>query len=242
MTGVPETTVCGMPISAGAARVMAQARLSRNSVPESMFRAGSGQPYKGKGEREMSRIGYTRVSTAEQHPEAQAARLREAGARRIFTDHGVSGRLASRPGWDECLAYLRPGDTLIVVRLDRIGRSLRNLLDVVSDLGQRGVDLIVLDQQLDTSTPSGRLVFSVLAALSEFEADLIRERTMDGLAAARARGRNGGRPAKLTPRQVEIARTLYAAGGQTVAEIGQALGAGRSTVYRALNGGKAVAR
>jgi DNA invertase Pin-like site-specific DNA recombinase len=135
----------------------------------------------------MARIGYARVSTTDQHPDAQAARLREDGCVQVFTDHGVTGKLASRLQWDACRTFLRQGDALVVVKLDRVGRSVANLIEVVSDLGARGVDLIVLDQAIDTSTPTGRMLFHVLAAIAEFERDLIAERTRDGLAAARER-------------------------------------------------------
>src|SRR5271165_6072565 len=136
-------------------------------------------------------IGYERVSRLDQHREAQAARLREHGCVRIFTDHGVTGTKASRRQWDKCLDHLRQGDTLVTVRLDRIGRSMANLIEVVQLLAERGVDLVVLDQAIDTTTPAGRLMFHVLGSLAEFERDLIAERTRDGLAAARAR--HGGK-------------------------------------------------
>jgi len=158
----------------------------------------------------------------------------------VFTDRGVSGMLARRPQWDACLAYLRPGDVLVTIRLDRIGRSLRNLLEVMNDLGERGIDLKVIDQPIDTTTPGGRLIFAVLAAIAEFERDLIRERTMDGLAAARARGRVGGRKRKLTDAQVSLARRLYdevADDGRrahTVQHIADVLKVDRTTVYRSL--------
>jgi DNA invertase Pin-like site-specific DNA recombinase len=188
----------------------------------------------------MTLVGYNRVSTADQHPEAQSDRLTAAGCERVFTDKGVSGMLARRPQWDKCLEYLRPGDVLVTIRLDRIGRSLRNLLEVMTDLGERGIDLKVLDQEVDTTTPSGRLIFAVLAAIAEFERDLIRDRTMDGLAAARARGRVGGRKRKLTDAQVQLARRLYDETGDdgkrahTVQHIADMLKVDRTTVYRAL--------
>lgn len=190
----------------------------------------------------MTKCGYARVSTRDQHPEAQQDRLTAAGCRpeHVYVDHGVSGKLASRPEWDKCLAYLREGDVLVTVKLDRIGRSLKNLIEVVDLLKERGVDLIVLDQNIDTTTPTGKLIFHVLAAISEFERDLIRERTMDGLAAARARGHTGGRQPALRPDQRLRARRLYEmtdADGRrehTVAEIATILKVSRQTVYRAL--------
>lgn len=113
------------------------------------------------------------MSRLDQHPEAQAARLREYGCARIVTDHGVSGVKASRPQWDRCLDHLRQGDTLVTVRLDRLGRSLKHLIEVVQLLGGRGVDLVVLDQSIDTTTPASRLVFHVIGAIAEFERDPI---------------------------------------------------------------------
>ena len=194
----------------------------------------------------MARIGYSRVSMDEQHPEAQEDRLRAEGCEEVFTDKGISGKLARRPKWDLCLAYLRRGDVLVTVRLDRIGRSVGNLIEVVRDLDARGIDLLVLDQAIDTTTPSGRLIFHVMAAIAEFERDLIRERTMDGLAAARARGRVGGRKPKLSPKQLKVAREMYDAKGQdgirlhTVAEIAHVLGTTRQTIYRSLERAEAV--
>jgi DNA invertase Pin-like site-specific DNA recombinase len=188
----------------------------------------------------MSKVGYARVSTRDQHPEAQEHRLVAAGCERIFTDGGVSGKLASRPQWDECLRYLRAADTLVTVKLDRIGRSLKNLIEVTEVLREKDIGLIVLDQNIDTTTPSGKLIFHVLGAIAEFERDLIRERTMDGLAVARARGRVGGSEPKLTAPQVKKARQMYDELGTdgkrrwTVAEIGNIFGVSRQTVYRAL--------
>jgi DNA invertase Pin-like site-specific DNA recombinase len=182
----------------------------------------------------MAKIGYARVSTRDQHPEAQGDRLKAAGCAEIFTDKGASGAKASRPEWDKCLAYLRPGDQLVTVKLDRIGRSVRNLVDIIAGLEERKVDLVVLDQAIDTSTASGRLVFHVFAAIAEFERELIIERTKDGLAATTARGRQGGRKRKLTPEQITTVRKMRAAGGHSIGEIARAFGVSRQTVYRAL--------
>lgn len=181
----------------------------------------------------MAKIGYSRVSTNDQHPEAQADRLIADGCdpEHLFVDKGVSGRKASRPEWDRCLAYLRSGDTLVVVRLDRMGRSVRNLIDVMNSLNDRGINVRVLDQQIDTSTVAGKFFFHLLAALAEMEAGLIRERTLDGLAAARARGRKGGRKPKLTPAQGDTARALYAAKTMTVAEIAALFNVRRESLY-----------
>jgi len=188
----------------------------------------------------MTRIGYARVSTTDQHPEVQAERLGAAGCTRIYQDTGVSGAKASRPEWDKCLERLEPGDTLVAVRLDRIGRSVQNLIDVFETLRQRGVDVVILDQAIDTTTPAGKLMFHVIAAIAEFERDLIRERTRDGLKTARERGRKGGRKPKLTPAQATLVRRMYDAcdaDGRkqyTVAEIAGMVKVSRGTVYEYL--------
>ncbi len=144
----------------------------------------------------------------------------------------MSGKLASRPQWDACLAYLRPGDQLVTLKLDRIGRSVRNLLEVAEDLRQRQIDLVCLDQPIDTTSPVGKMFFTILAAFAEFERDLIAERTRDGLAATTKRGHNGGRKPKLKPYQVNYARSSI--GTMTVSDIAAELGVSRATLYRAL--------
>jgi DNA invertase Pin-like site-specific DNA recombinase len=136
----------------------------------------------------MTRYGYARVSTNDQHPEAQAERLVAAGFGPVYTDKGVSGTQARRKQWDKLLAKLQPGDELGCTKLDRIGRSVANLVEVVADLMAREVELVVLDQNIDTSTPSGKLLFHMLAAIAEFERGLIIERTLDGQAAVRRAG------------------------------------------------------
>ncbi len=178
-------------------------------------------------------LGYARVSSAEQNSELQADALAAAGCWRVFTD-SASGALDRRPELDRLLEQLRPGDTLVVWRLDRLGRSLRHLLDVVTDLSERGVGFRSLTESIDTTTSGGRLIFQVFGALAEFEREIIRERTQAGLAAARARGRKGGRPALMTPDKVKAARRMYDQRDMTVAEIGAVLGVSRGTVYRAL--------
>ena len=138
-------------------------------------------------------IGYIRVSTQEQDEALQRDALEAAGCERLFVDR-ASGAITSRPALDAMLEQLRAGDVVVVWRLDRLGRSLRHLIDVVNDLQSHGVQLRSLTENLDTSTPSGKLTFHVFGAMAQFERDLIRERTQAGLAAARARGRKGGRP------------------------------------------------
>jgi DNA invertase Pin-like site-specific DNA recombinase len=183
---------------------------------------------------DAAKIGYARVSTHDQNPDSQRDALEAAGCGKVFTDK-ASGKLAKRPQWDACLAYLREGDTLVITRLSRAARSLRNLLDVADHLRGRGIDLVVLKQQIDTTTPSGRLVFHIMAAIDEFQRELIVEGTHEGLEAARARGRTGGRKSKLTEDQRRLAREMYDKRDRTVEQIGAALGGvSRQTVYRAL--------
>ena len=134
------------------------------------------------------RIGYARVSTREQNTDGQLDALHAAGCERVYVDK-ASGKLARRPEWDRCREQLRRGDALVVTKLDRMGRSVRHLIDVVGELDRQGVELVVLAQGIDTTSPGGRLLFHVLAAMAEFVGDLISENTHEGLAAARARGR-----------------------------------------------------
>jgi DNA invertase Pin-like site-specific DNA recombinase len=185
----------------------------------------------------MAKIGYARVSKRDQHPEIQAERLLAAGCEQIFTDRGVSGKLASRPEWDKCLAFLRSGDVLVATKLDRFGRSVTNLIDIAAELERRGIGLVCLDQPVDTTSATGKLFFTILAAFAEFERNLISERTQDGLAATTARGRNGGRKRLLKPYQVQHARALIDS-GQTAVKVARELGVSRATLYRALDGGK----
>lgn len=178
-------------------------------------------------------LGYARVSTSDQDPQLQIDALTKAGCVRIFTDVS-SGALSSRPELDKLLDYLRPDDTLVVWRLDRLGRSVKHLIDQVGELESRGVHFRSLHDNIDTSTPNGMLFFHIFAALAEFERDLIRERTQAGLSAARARGRLGGRPAKLTTAQIREVKKLYESRAVTVAEIGKIFGVSKTTIYRAL--------
>ncbi len=179
-------------------------------------------------------LGYARVSTTDQDAALQVDALNAAGCYRVFVDT-ISGSLEHRPELEKLLDQIRPGDTLVVWRLDRLGRSIRHLIDQLQVLSARGVGFRSLQETIDTTSPGGRLVFHVFAALAEFERDLIRERTNAGLAAARARGRTGGRPSSLSPDQVKAARRMYEQQEMTVAQIGQVLGVSRTTIYRALN-------
>lgn len=178
-------------------------------------------------------LGYARVSTGEQDASLQHDALTAAGCYRVFIDT-ASGSLESRPELNKVLDQLRPGDTLVVWRLDRLGRSIRHLIDQLAALQERGVEFRSLQENIDTSSSGGRLVFHLFASLAEFERDLIRERTTAGLEAARARGRTGGRPPLLTKDKLRTARKLYAQQDMTVAKIGEVLGVSRTTVYRAL--------
>jgi DNA invertase Pin-like site-specific DNA recombinase len=187
----------------------------------------------------MSQVGYARVSTTDQKADLQDDALLQAGCDRIFVDQ-ASGASTERPQLAAALDYVRDGDVLVVWRLDRLGRSLRHLVQVVADLEERGVGFKSLNESIDTTTPTGRLIFHVFAALAEFERDLIRERTVAGLTAARARGRMGGRKPSLTPKKVQVAQQMYDAGDSTVADIAKVLGVSRATIYRHLQGRKSA--
>lgn len=185
------------------------------------------------------KIGYGRVSTRDQNPDAQEDALKEAGCDRIFVDK-ASGKLASRPELDKALIAAREGDQFVVTKLDRLGRSLKNLIDLVDRLKEQKVALVILDQGIDTSTNIGRMFFQILGAIAEFEHSMMVERTHDGLAAARARGRVGGRKQALKPRQVKLAQEMYDELGEdgkrkhTVQAIADELGVARTTIYRYL--------
>jgi len=175
-------------------------------------------------------LGYARVSTLEQNAELQHDALSAAGCWRVFTDH-VSGAKESRPELDRVLEQLRDGDVLVVWRLDRLGRSLRHLIDTVTVLAERGVAFRSVTESIDTTSSGGRLIFHVFGALAQFERELVRERTLAGLQAARARGRMGGRPALMTPEKTRTAQRMYDQQELTVEQIARALGsaAARST-------------
>src|SRR3712207_2992829 len=179
-------------------------------------------------------IGYARVSTGEQTLDLQLDALAKAGCAKTYTET-ASGAKAERPVLQDVLGYLRPGDTLVVWRLDRLGRSLRHLIETVAALAERGIGFKSLTEQIDTTTSGGKLVFHVFGALAEFERDLIRERTNAGLAAARARGRTGGRPKALADaKKLALARSLYDGGETDIETICRTLGISRATLYRAL--------
>ena len=175
-------------------------------------------------------IGYMRVSTGEQNLDLQRDALDRAGCNRIFDDV-CSGRTTERPGLDKAIDIMRDGDTLVVWKLDRIGRSLPHVVGLVGDLQKRGVGLKVLTGDIDTTTVTGRLVFGIFATLAEFERDLIRERTMAGLAAARARGRAGGRPRVMTKQKLKAAMALMADRDNAARDVAVQLGVSVSTLY-----------
>lgn len=180
------------------------------------------------------KFGYERVSTDQQTTDGQHLRLVEDRVDRIFTDEAVSGRKASRPELDKMLDMLRPGDVVIAVRLDRLGRSVKNLIELIERIQKAGADIHILDQGIDTRTPAGKLIFHIFAALAEFEAAVIRERTMDGLAAARLKGHMGGRPRSWTDAQAAAIQALRAQGQLTMTEIAGAVSLSRATCYRAI--------
>ena len=176
-------------------------------------------------------IGYARVSTTDQTLNSQEDDLRTAGCERIFSDV-ASGAKAARPGLTEALDHLRKGDTLVVWRLDRLGRSLAHLIETVGHLAKTGRGFRSLREQIDTTTPGGKLVFHLFGALAEFEREVIRERTKAGLSSARARGRTGGRPRRLDKTQAAMAGALLSDPNRNVADICRTLGVSRSTLYR----------
>jgi DNA invertase Pin-like site-specific DNA recombinase len=182
-------------------------------------------------------IGYARVSTHDQTLALQKDALEKAGCEHIFTDQ-VSGTKTERKGLSEALSHLRTGDTLVVWRLDRLGRSLRHLIDTVTSLHEKGIGFKSLQENTDTTTSGGKLVFHIFGALAEFEREIIRERTQAGLESARSRGKVGGRPKTLTARRVQILRNMASDKSLTVSDICKTLGIGRTTFYRYVKAGE----
>lgn len=181
----------------------------------------------------MSLVGYCRVSTSDQNLDLQRDALNRAGCDKIFVDVASGGK-SDRVGLNQALAYVRGGDTLVVWRLDRLGRSIRDLIELINALKEREVGFQSLHESLDTTTSGGQLVFHVFAALAEFERSLIRERTQAGLKSTRARGRMGGRPRLLDSDKVALAHSLLAQHELNPKEVCRNLGISRATLYRYL--------
>ncbi|MGE8451225.1 MAG: recombinase family protein [Pseudomonadales bacterium] len=182
----------------------------------------------------MAHIGYARVSTLEQSLDLQRDELQRAGVITIYEDR-ASGRSAERPELRHCLRALRPGDTLTVWRLDRLGRNLQDLVRIVTTLDDQGITFRSLKESIDTQGPAGKLVFHLFAALAQFERELVRERTLAGLAAARARGRVGGRRPCLSPAQAKAAVSMMNGNDMTVTEVSKHFKVSRTTLYNLLS-------
>lgn len=185
------------------------------------------------------RVGYARVSTQDQKPELQLDALKAAGCERIFEEK-ASGAQRDRPQLKAAVEYMREGDTLVVWKLDRLARSMKQLIETVEDLDARGIGFQSLTEAIDTTTAGGRLVFHIFGALAEFERSIIRERTQAGLAAAKARGRTGGRPRSLTDDDLDVARTLLADGKLTVDAVARQLRVSPATLYRHIPAARAT--
>jgi len=178
-------------------------------------------------------VGYARVSTNLQNPELQTDALQQAGCVRVFTDH-ASGKTAARPQLKAMLDYVREGDVIVVWKLDRLGRSIRDLINLLASFNERGISFRSITEGIDTTTPTGVLVYHILATLAQFEVDQTDERTYAGLEAARKRGRRGGRPTKITSEQRKLINELHDR-GENVTTIARTVGTSRATVYRCLD-------
>jgi len=185
-------------------------------------------------------VGYARVSTQDQRPALQLDALKKAGCGKVFTEK-ASGAQRERPELQAALEYMRPGDTLIVWKLDRLARSMKQLIETVEGLAKRTIGFRSLTEAIDTTTAGGTLVFHIFASLAQFERSIIRERTKAGLAAARSRGRTGGRPPALSDQDLQQARALLKDPEITVDQVAKRLGVGASTLYRHLPGGRSAA-
>ncbi len=184
-------------------------------------------------------IGYARVSKTEQHLELQLDALNKAGCEQIYTDK-ITGSKTERKGLEDALSHLREGDTLVVWRLDRLGRSLKHLIDTLKGFHEKGIEFKSLTENIDTSTPTGMLMFHLIGALAEFERNLIRERTNAGLEAARARGHKGGRPKKGETETKRMARKLYEDKTITIKDICKSLRISKATLYRYVHANRPV--
>lgn len=179
------------------------------------------------------KIGYARVSTTDQNLESQIALLKEAGCVKIFEDM-ISGSKAERKGLKEMLEYARAGDSIVIYKLDRLGRSLKELLTLIDDLKKREITLIILSQNIDTSTSTGKLMLQLFGMIAEFERELIRERTMAGLKSARARGKLGGRRYILNASQIENLKLIHSAGKTSIMEMCEMFKIKKPTLYKYL--------
>jgi DNA invertase Pin-like site-specific DNA recombinase len=181
------------------------------------------------------KIGYMRVSTFDQNLDMQEDALKRDGCDKIFSDKvsGASSKI-ERPGLSGALDYMREGDTLVIYKLDRLGRTLKGLIQMINELGDKKMGLKSLSESIDTTTANGKLIFHIFGAISEFERDIIRERTRAGLGAARARGRVGGRPTKMTPEKTKMAKQLHADTSLEIKDIVKTLGVSRAVFYRML--------
>lgn len=178
-------------------------------------------------------LGYARISTSDQNLDLQTDALNISGCEKIFIDI-ISGSKSERKGLKECIEYARKGDTLVIYKLDRLGRSLKELLNLIADLEKREIELLVISQNIDTKTTTGRMLFNILETVAEFERDLIRERVQAGLKAARTRGKIGGRPQALTKEQIENLKTIYETKKVPVIEICKMFDIRKPTMYRYL--------
>lgn len=186
-------------------------------------------------------VGYARVSTQEQDTSLQLDALRAAGCEKLFEEK-ASGAQRDRPQLKAALDYMRAGDTLVVWKLDRLARSMRQLIDTVEDLHSRDIGFRSLTEAIDTTTAGGKLIFHIFGALAEFERSVIRERTTAGLRAARARGRLGGRPPALTEQKLVMARAMLRDPGITVEDVARQLEVSPATLYRHIPGGRSAVR
>lgn len=177
------------------------------------------------------KIGYARVSTVEQNLDLQIDALKKAGCEKVFSDK-ASGVRSDREGLTNALEFARAGDTLVVWKLDRLGRSLKDLITTVNNLHTREIGFVSLQENIDTTTSGGKLVFYIFGALAEFERDIIRDRTQAGLQAARARGRQGGRPPKLNKKQISMAKKLMKDETNSIKDICATLNISKTTLYR----------
>lgn len=189
----------------------------------------------------MHLIGYARVSTNDQNLELQLDALKQAGCRRVF-EETASGARRDRVQLRDALDFMRPGDTLVVWKLDRLARSLQRLIEVIEELNKRGCGFRSLTEAIDTTTAGGRLIFHIFGALAEFERNIIRERTLAGLEAARTRGRRGGRPRLMTDESLIVAQALLKDGVLTVKDVAKQIGVGETTLYKHLPSPRASVR